>query len=567
MKKQAVGYVRVSGIEQVKEGTSLEYQRGAIQKYAKEKGWELGGIYADEGISGAEMEKREGLLRLLRDAANGKFNVMICTDMDCFGRDLRDSLNNLHMLAQCGVEDHFTSSPNETPLVKNFKALLAQEEKEKTKERTMRGRLIKLREGSPQGRRPFNRTYDKKTGEWGFVDKDKNKLIRWAAEQYLQGGSLHDIASDLTKKGFKICPSNLTKILSRGCGDRFINTLQGTIDGKKVKETYEHKIPRILPQSMIQAIRDRMDHNLTNNRKDVRKYVLTGFIRCEFCEKSMSGQTIESPTKHYRYYTHPGKKGVGCCPGYKQLPMDGFEKAVFKTLWEQTFDTESYWEAVAKKAPDDIQINTLKASIKYNEKGLKEIKKDMYNLTKAVLTKTIGQETAREMDQELRAKKDKVMEELDADRKKLESLPTLKEFEHEVKAIREMLLKKYRSLEHLEAMTYKQKRRLLHTLFDGKDESGKQYGIYVRLEHRNEKRKHFRFYIYARIFACDPPPYGSFVPGRPEDFDLGEVAEKQQRLLNKKRKESKTGKRRKGHGTVKERKRRNEYKTKSLPSK
>ena len=61
MKKQAVGYVRVSGIEQVKEGTSLEYQRGAIQKYAKEKGWELGGIYADEGISGAEMEKRQGL--------------------------------------------------------------------------------------------------------------------------------------------------------------------------------------------------------------------------------------------------------------------------------------------------------------------------------------------------------------------------------------------------------------------------------------------------------------------------------------------------------------------------
>ena len=156
--KRAVGYVRVSSIEQTK-GTSLESQRDASQKYAKEKGWELGEIYPDEGISGAGMEKRTGLLRLLRDAADGKFDVMICTDIDRFGRDLTDILNQPQdILAQCGVEDHFTSSPNESRLGQNMSAVISEYEHRRIKARTMRGRLIKgLKKGSPQGRPPFNR--------------------------------------------------------------------------------------------------------------------------------------------------------------------------------------------------------------------------------------------------------------------------------------------------------------------------------------------------------------------------------------------------------------------------
>jgi hypothetical protein len=85
----------------------------------------------------------------------------------------------------------------------------------------------------------------------------------------------------------------------------------------------------------------------------------------------------------------------------------------------------------------------------------------------------------------------------------------------------------------------------------------------VNLEHRDKKRKrkYFRFYIYARIFAYEPL-YGSFwVPGLPEGFDADEMAQKQQRLLNKKWKGYKTGKRLKERDPVKLRKRRNKYKT------
>ena len=305
----------MSGIDQVKKGTSLDHQRDAIKKYAKDHGWHMGEIYPDEGISGADMAKRTGLLRLLADAARGKFDIMICHDIDRFGRDLRDISNNRYTLEQCGVEEHFITGANDDDFIKNMKAVWAEEERKKIRKRTMRGRLRKLKKGSPQGRLPFNRTYDKKTGEWSIADESKKKLIRWAAKQYLKGESMKDIAAELTGKGLKICSSNLNKVLSSGCGDRFINTLRGEIDGEEVSASYEHKIPPILPPAMIQAIRDRMDHNLTNNRKDVKKYVLTGFIRCEDCEKSMTGQTQTKPSgKQYRYYTHPGAKGGRVLP-------------------------------------------------------------------------------------------------------------------------------------------------------------------------------------------------------------------------------------------------------------
>jgi len=100
---KAVGYVRVSSKEQV-EGTSPETQKAAIEKYADDNGWNLNHIYSDLGISGAEMEKREGLLQLLADATNGKFEIMICDVIDRFGRDARDILNNRHHLATCGGE-------------------------------------------------------------------------------------------------------------------------------------------------------------------------------------------------------------------------------------------------------------------------------------------------------------------------------------------------------------------------------------------------------------------------------------------------------------------------------
>ena len=90
---KALGYIRVSTTVQVKEGESLSTQRQQIVDYAKAKGWELDCIYSDEGISGAKIKYRTDFKRLIEDAKQGKFEVVIFTKLSRFARNAREYMN------------------------------------------------------------------------------------------------------------------------------------------------------------------------------------------------------------------------------------------------------------------------------------------------------------------------------------------------------------------------------------------------------------------------------------------------------------------------------------------
>lgn len=60
-------YARVStGLDSQKD--SLESQVSFFENHIKEKEWQLVDVYADEGITGRSMARRESLKRLIRDA-------------------------------------------------------------------------------------------------------------------------------------------------------------------------------------------------------------------------------------------------------------------------------------------------------------------------------------------------------------------------------------------------------------------------------------------------------------------------------------------------------------------
>ena len=50
MTKRVAIYIRVSTLDQAREGYSLSAQRKALTRWAKEHGYEIIGYYADEGI-------------------------------------------------------------------------------------------------------------------------------------------------------------------------------------------------------------------------------------------------------------------------------------------------------------------------------------------------------------------------------------------------------------------------------------------------------------------------------------------------------------------------------------
>ena len=88
---RAALYIRVSTEEQVREGYSVDAQKANLEKYAKEKGYEIVGVYADEGITARKKYKnRKELMRMLDDVEAGKIDIILFIKLDRWFRSVGD---------------------------------------------------------------------------------------------------------------------------------------------------------------------------------------------------------------------------------------------------------------------------------------------------------------------------------------------------------------------------------------------------------------------------------------------------------------------------------------------
>ncbi len=89
------------------EAKSIIRQVARGREYALRKGWAVADeeyVCGDDGISGAEFESRDGLMRLLAALTpQPPFGVLIVMSKDRLGREQYESVYHLKRLAQAGV--------------------------------------------------------------------------------------------------------------------------------------------------------------------------------------------------------------------------------------------------------------------------------------------------------------------------------------------------------------------------------------------------------------------------------------------------------------------------------
>lgn len=91
--KRVAAYVRVS-TDNDEQTSSYELQKNYYTEYiTAQPGWELAGIYDDEGISGTSIEHRKGMLQMLEDARTGKIDLIITKSIARFARNIVDCLS------------------------------------------------------------------------------------------------------------------------------------------------------------------------------------------------------------------------------------------------------------------------------------------------------------------------------------------------------------------------------------------------------------------------------------------------------------------------------------------
>jgi site-specific DNA recombinase len=94
---RAVGYCRTSG-EAQRDNTSIPNQKQSIESFASFQKWKVLKHYVDECKSGSKIAGRHDFQKMMRDAAAGKFDILVVYDITRFGRDGFDILDSARTL-------------------------------------------------------------------------------------------------------------------------------------------------------------------------------------------------------------------------------------------------------------------------------------------------------------------------------------------------------------------------------------------------------------------------------------------------------------------------------------
>lgn len=196
-------YGRVS-TEHEAQLSALENQMQWYEDQAKyHPNWTVVETYIDEGITGTQAKKRPAFLRMLEDARQGKFDLIVTREVCRFARNVVDTLVVTRELKSIGVEvffidDNIWTMDGDGELRLSLMATLAQEESRKTSERVKAGQKISRDNGVLYGSGNIL-GYDR-VGSTYVINEEQAETVRMIYDLYLQGYGSMKIANILTER-------------------------------------------------------------------------------------------------------------------------------------------------------------------------------------------------------------------------------------------------------------------------------------------------------------------------------------------------------------------------------
>lgn len=203
---EAVAYARVS-TDSDDQLNSLENQMSFFAEYFIENGFSkadcgilcrkngqnevLQSIFADEGISGKNLNKREAFKQMMRDAKQGKFKLIVTKSVARFGRNVEDTAKAVKDLKELGVGVYFldlkvNSLDSSKEFMINLFAALAQEENNNRSYITQFGIRKAQKEGKwTTGNPPYGYVI---ADGYLKVDPDESKIIEKIYDLYYNSG-------------------------------------------------------------------------------------------------------------------------------------------------------------------------------------------------------------------------------------------------------------------------------------------------------------------------------------------------------------------------------------------
>lgn len=332
-------YCRVSSDEQAERGT-IDNQITFAQQYADLHRLDIYDIYKDDGVTGTiPLQDRPEGHRLLQDAADERFTLVIFYKMDRLGRSTRVILNAVEALSQYGVgvqsmsEPFDTATPSGRFMLTMF-AGVAELDRANILDRMYQGTLRHARLGKwCGGPAPFGyRLQDgylviseepipgQQLSEAAVIRMLYSKTIEgWSALRLAQHLNALSIPNKYTLRGNVAAGSgkwHQSKVLyilhnTLYYGERSFGRLSKNGD----KNIIPQQVPAIVSRETWDAAQAAIEqHNIMPRFVKRRHYLLRGLIRCGICGHTYVGTQYKRKQGASIYYVCSAKNTRGVTP-------------------------------------------------------------------------------------------------------------------------------------------------------------------------------------------------------------------------------------------------------------
>ena len=293
---------------------SLAHQKEFFSEYAAKNGHHLYRLYADEGITGTSLKKRDEFNRLMMDARRGLFQSVVVKDISRLARNTVDFLISIRELKSMGINTIFLTanmdSMGDSEFILTLFGAMAQEESNNLSKRVKWGKKI----NAQKGRVPLQLFgYDRIDNFTLAVNPGEARIVREIFSLYNeQGLGCRSISQQLNQEGHKTKHGNtwdargvrrvLTNPIYQGILINHKYEIEDFLTGKQIQipeeEHFYHRRPEwaiVTPETFAKAqeimASRRVRYDSGEPFREGRysgKHLFSTLIKCEHCGRSFT---------------------------------------------------------------------------------------------------------------------------------------------------------------------------------------------------------------------------------------------------------------------------------------
>ena len=334
-KKKVAAYARVSvDTERMQHSLAAQvsYYNSLIQMNPE---WEYAGVYADYGISGTRIKKREEFRRMISDAEEGKIDIIFTKSIQRFARNTVDLLKTVRHLKELGVEvrfekEHINTLSGDGELMLSILASFAQEESRSISDNIKWAFKKKIKQGLSTNHF-FVYGYRWK-GDEMVINPDEGPVVRFMFNEYLAGKSMNEISDSLYKMGYKtfygkdrfstagisqMLRNEIytgTLVLQKGFINNPIDKKRKINQGELERYVVSNHHEPIVSMEIFKRVQEMLaeKHRLGfRGNKHIKLSAFSGMIKCPYCHCSYNRRKLPSGNVYWSCKAKM-KKGLHC---------------------------------------------------------------------------------------------------------------------------------------------------------------------------------------------------------------------------------------------------------------